>query len=265
MKKWYSVEEIDAHVRVIDERGLNRMYFVVGGDRSLLIDTGWGLGDLKTLVRSLSDLPITVVNTHGHPDHVSGNFYFDKVHIAEADHELMCESFRKETRELKCRTAISVFPESFDKETWCDKKFAGAEIISEGHCFDLGGTVIEVMSVPGHTAGSIALLDHGNGIIFAGDTVLSGEIWMHGERSQPMNVYHESLVRLRDIIGYYRFIVAGHTDRMYDRRILDDLIRFTGQLLSGERKGEPYKTFIGAGLACDFGDVRIVYREDRLF
>jgi len=45
-------------------------------DRVLLIDTGWGVGEPSSLVASLTPLPLTAANTHGHPDHFSGTGVF---------------------------------------------------------------------------------------------------------------------------------------------------------------------------------------------
>ena len=42
------------------------------GTEALLIDTGFGSGDLKELVSSLVSGEITVINTHCHGDHSSG-------------------------------------------------------------------------------------------------------------------------------------------------------------------------------------------------
>jgi glyoxylase-like metal-dependent hydrolase (beta-lactamase superfamily II) len=53
----------------IDGPANDLMYLVTGTRRAMLVDTGMGLGDLAGMVRGLTDLPLTVVNTHGHPDH----------------------------------------------------------------------------------------------------------------------------------------------------------------------------------------------------
>lgn len=51
---------------------------ITGKTKALLIDTGYGYGDLKAVVRSLTDLPLRVVNTHCHLDHAGGNYLFQK-------------------------------------------------------------------------------------------------------------------------------------------------------------------------------------------
>ena len=73
---WLKVRQLDDDTWAIDDHGQDICYLVCGQDRCLLIDTGWGIGDLRALVAELNPLPLTVVNTHGHPDHTFGNWQF---------------------------------------------------------------------------------------------------------------------------------------------------------------------------------------------
>ena len=66
------------HIR--DSQG-GVMYLIAGKERALLVDTGWGSGDLPAHIATLTTLPLLVVNTHGHRDHTSGNGQFAEVHI----------------------------------------------------------------------------------------------------------------------------------------------------------------------------------------
>jgi glyoxylase-like metal-dependent hydrolase (beta-lactamase superfamily II) len=68
----------DGAWHIQDARG-GVMYLVAGQDRALLIDTGWGEGDLPAHVATLTDLPLTVINTHGHRDHSPGNEQGDSI------------------------------------------------------------------------------------------------------------------------------------------------------------------------------------------
>ena len=62
--------------------GSEYMYLLEGNDQALLIDTGYGAGNLKTFVEGLTDKPVLVVNTHFHPDHSAGNGEFEEVMVA---------------------------------------------------------------------------------------------------------------------------------------------------------------------------------------
>ena len=83
----FAVRRIAPHVHVITELGCVHCYLVQGRDWALLVDSGLGHGNLRAVVEGLTDRPVVVVNTHGHPDHVGGNHRFDSValHSAEVD------------------------------------------------------------------------------------------------------------------------------------------------------------------------------------
>ena len=69
MMKMPQVAEIGNKTFVINEYGLNAMFLLVGEEKALLIDTGTGVFDLPLLLKTLTDKPVQVVLTHGHPDH----------------------------------------------------------------------------------------------------------------------------------------------------------------------------------------------------
>ena len=131
-----------------DSRG-GVMYLVAGQARALLIDTGWGEGDLPSHIKTLTSLPVLVVNTHGHRDHTSGNGKFDEVYIHTADLPLVEESNAR------------LIP------------------IYDGYVFDLGQRDIRVIGVPGHSPGSICLLDKAARTLFSGDSPRPGPIFLH--------------------------------------------------------------------------------------
>ncbi|MEM5770347.1 MAG: MBL fold metallo-hydrolase, partial [Bacillota bacterium] len=42
---------------------------LLGSKQALLVDTAMGIGNIAKEVRMITELPLTVVNTHGHIDH----------------------------------------------------------------------------------------------------------------------------------------------------------------------------------------------------
>ena len=69
---------------------------IVGTEKAMLIDTGYDYGDLKRVVKSITEKPLYIVNTHGHVDHTSANALFDeKVYIHPKNMEL-CRRQRAE-------------------------------------------------------------------------------------------------------------------------------------------------------------------------
>ena len=61
---------------------------VIGKEKALLVDTAYGIGDLKEAITNITKLPLVVINSHGHMDHSCGNYQFDEVYIDKRDLEL---------------------------------------------------------------------------------------------------------------------------------------------------------------------------------
>lgn len=266
--EWFDVKEVGDATWAIDDRGSDLLYLAAGQERCLLMDTGWGVGDLSALVASLSPLPLTVVNTHGHPDHVLGNGQFAQVYVHAAD-----EAVARELPSIEMRSWImgnvlpKPVPADFQFDAWAVAGPGVLDTVQGGHVFDLGGRALEVISVPGHTPGSICLLDRQARVLFTGDAVLPGPIWLHLDESLPLHQFHENLRRLQGLAGAFDDILPGHADLQtlpLSKDLLDDLVAGIGRILAGELVGREEKTFAGDGLRCDFGSCGIVYRPDRL-
>ncbi len=82
------IKEVLPGIFLMDEAHEATGYLVVGHDRACVIDTMNGYNDLYQAVRGLTDKPLTVVNTHGHPDHIFGNMFFQEAYLHPADREL---------------------------------------------------------------------------------------------------------------------------------------------------------------------------------
>ena len=88
MSKYYKVKKVSDGIYILKNTFAN-MVLAVGRDRALLFDTGFGFADLKTAVEEITELPLYVVNSHGHFDHMGGNCYFNEpAYIHEKDLEL---------------------------------------------------------------------------------------------------------------------------------------------------------------------------------
>jgi enterochelin esterase-like enzyme/glyoxylase-like metal-dependent hydrolase (beta-lactamase superfamily II) len=179
------------------------MYLVVGKDKALLIDTG-NAGNIKPDdVKAITQLPLLVVNTHAHPDHSGSNNTFDKIYIHQADMEGA-------------------------------KGYSGSsELISikDGYVFDLGGKKLEVIEVPGHTPGSICLLDAQDKLLFSGDTA-NVQTWMHIS-NVPLETYKKSMERLLKRKDQYDKVLPGHGEAE-SVSYITDLITCAQEILDGK-------------------------------
>lgn len=203
------------------------MYLVVGKEKAMLIDTGYGFADVREIINKLTGLPLIVVNSHGHIDHSGGNFYFDEpVHIHKADADVYKkhnspEFHRIGERVLKqvqhiffWKKIITKHPEENDEKRINYDNF---HFVNEGDHFNLGGLTAEIIEIPGHTAGSIAVYVPEKRIVFASDGANSNP-WLFLPESQPLSKYVESLHKLENLD--FDYIITGHSSRLFPKAIL---------------------------------------------
>lgn len=199
----YVSREVSPGTRAICDFDNDRMYLLVGTRRALLVDTGAGRGDLRGYIETFTaGMPLDIVLTHGHSDHIAmlGQFQRDcKVYMNLADLPLM---------------ASSVEGLGFDID------LSQIDDLREGHVFALGNRAIRAYALPGHTPGSMVLLDEVDGGLFSGDAVgnnrptIVDTLWMHLSESTPIDVFLSSLRVFRArTSGRVRAIYTGHNDR----------------------------------------------------
>ena len=160
----------------LDGMGNVWSFLIIGPEKALLIDTGFGLGDLKGLCDQLTGgMEIILVNTHAHFDHAYGNFPFGRVYCSEY-----------EVPSMQSKNNPHIWDYLFDENgngIWCDfdrndlVQWQDYEIIGvpDGHIFDLGdGYEVELVHMGGHTPGHAGFLDKVNRIFFPGDDACVG-------------------------------------------------------------------------------------------
>ena len=224
------IKQLRSNVYLIDDAGDSTCFLITGSERALLVDTANGYEDLQAIVRSLTDLPVIVVNTHGHGDHIFGNLYFDEAWMHPADFGLhdMFFGYAKENLEKSGLKPCPLKP------------------LEVGQVFDLGGVQLEVVDLKGHTAGSIGLLDKTGRIIYTGDG-LNTHIWMQLDHSLPIATLLETFRALKEKHGGdFDFVAHGHAKELRDKEILDWMIQGCEDILAGRtEKDLPYEYFGG--------------------
>jgi len=185
-RDWFAVADLGGGLFRIHEPQVHRffranIFLLHGRDADLLIDFGMGLRPLAPLVAELaSGAPLIAFATHSHGDHIGGfhEFADRRAHSSEAANcAAMSESvtFADIFRALDEPVATS--PESgWQKAGYRINPAPLTATLDEGDIIDLGDRRFEVLHLPGHSPGSIGLLDRENGVFFPGDTIYRGTL-----------------------------------------------------------------------------------------
>ena len=185
----YTVTELEPGIFRIENSSVF-MDLIVGEHHALLFDTGYGFGDLKAVVRSVTDKPLIVLNSHGHVDHACGNAQFGGAYIHPLDMALAREHNGREMRMAELDTAQ--VPLDFDLESYLSLGTGELMPVGEGDTFDLGGMMLQVLHLPGHTAGSIGLWCAQRRLLWVGDA-MNNFVWLFLPEAQPLEVYIRTL------------------------------------------------------------------------
>ena len=259
---WFSFKEIEKNVWVIDDHKAVNVYLIIGKDSSLVVDTGIGSADLHSLISKLTDKPLIVVNTHGHSDHAGGNYQFAKVYVHPQDslNARICNL--PENRLSAAKNMLR--GESPSK----DDMFSGTPIhtklvsVHEGHLFNLGGRMIQVIETPGHTPGSICLLDMKNKLLFSGDNN-NTLVWLFLNGCSPLHDYLKTLEKLGLRIKEFDTLFPGHGIQK-PAAFVNDQIACVKSILNGTCESVEYKSFAGDAMMCTFGQASVAFNPDNL-
>ncbi|MBR4889092.1 MAG: MBL fold metallo-hydrolase [Clostridia bacterium] len=257
----YNVKDLGRKTWVIDEYTAVQMFLIEGDEKAMLIDTGAGIGDLKAQVEKLTDKPLIVVNTHGHVDHTGGNMQFDEVWLDPEDFELDKKMNTFEVRVTYAASRVGTFwPEK--KEEAMAAVLPQGEInyreLKEGMVFDLGNRKLEVIKIPGHSMGSIALLDKDYNQMFTGDMV-NFQVLLYAGMGAPREVYIESLRKIMARSNEYDRILRGHSKPDGTVEDMKTLIGLVQGIIDGSDLGHYEEVGIRKGWVVRNGEFSVWY------
>jgi hydroxyacylglutathione hydrolase len=250
------------HVWVLEDHGSDNSYLVIGSDSALLVDTGLGLADLRSVAEKITDRPLIVVNTHAHPDHVGADYQFAKVYIHPADsgtaRSFMAPQSREGSAGMMAGGEAPLPGEIYSGEVHSTRLIP----VKEGHRFRLGGRTLEVMETPGHTPGGICLIDKEHKLLFSGDNN-NGLVWLFLPGCLPLSDYLVTLEKQRSRMEEYDTLLPGHGPPMDSGFILDQ-ITCVRAILDGTCESEPYESFAGNARLCTWGRSSVAFNPDNL-
>ncbi len=260
-------ERISEHIYRLCDPLQTAMYLVIGSKEAVLIDTGCGFAGLKEMVEALTELPVSVILTHGHFDHASGAGLFERVYMHSVDKELYQKHCTQACRKLFLGEAAAALPMPSMK----------AEMLplTDRQVFDLGEVHVEMVHVPGHTGGMMmALIQEDEAMIFGDACGVS--VLLVEDESTSVSKYRAALRRVRaEYAGKYRRVLRNHGTFESSCAILDEVIACCDDILQGcdDREVVEVPGFEGlyrcrridpkTGMRVDGKEGNLVYRLDK--
>lgn len=207
------------------EDGFVRFFLLEGTEKALVVDTGMTTANAREIAQSITKLPIELINTHADPDHVGGNKRFDSFYMSAAEEE----NFRGQGNGYG-----KILP------------------VKEGDVIELGGRPVKIIDIPGHTPGSIGILDVNNRVLICGDSVQDGDIFMFGPM-RNITKYIASMKHLKEFAGEFDVVYPSHGTFPVQKDLIDKLINGAEDIVNGKATGNQIEMF---------GNKVLLYRYD---
>lgn len=211
--------------------GTENMYLLEGSEKSLLIDTGYAIGNLRKFVETLTDKPVLVINTHFHPDHAGGNGEWESV--------MMSKNAPEDFPSMAATAGdMDALPHPDYEKVYLD----------DGAVIDLGGRVIEVKLAENcHCNSSLYLLDKTKRMMFLGDEIDPAQVLLYDNSHNPeiarrysfkdtLANYRRNLLWVKSHDGDYDWLLGNHNGAPLAKRYVDDGIALIDAIYGGTAK-----------------------------
>lgn len=210
---WFTIEKIDDITFSISEYRHweeTHSYLLIGTDKALLIDTGLGVANIKSIVDSLTNLPIIVATTHIHWDHIGGHKYFDNIAVHEnelqwlIDFPLPLKTVKANLQDTNCK-----FPEDFDINNYTLFQGQPQFLLHDNEIIDLGGRKVQVIHTPGHSPGHCCFYELDKGYLYSGDLIYKGCLDIYYPTTD-INDFENSIKKVKQL-SVNRILPAHHS------------------------------------------------------
>jgi hydroxyacylglutathione hydrolase len=271
--QFFQYEKILPNVTKITDVFQVAAFLVEGTKEAALIDTCCGFGNLQTLVERQTQLPVTVICTHGHVDHAGGSYGFEKVYLNDNDGELVKEHTTIAFRRSAIESVVP--PVSISDEAFVPQRNGGYQNLYDGQIFDLGGITLEAVALPGHTQGMICVLFREQRSLLLGDGCNTFTFLFSPEASS-VETYKMSLQNL--LLKHddrFDTVMFSHGHNTGSKQILDECIHLCDEIMTGKTDNLPFEfmgqtALIAKAMNQDFSRVdgktgNIVYNPGKIF
>ena len=203
---YYTIQKIDERTFAIGEPRyyqLNFNYLILGDSRAIIFDAGTGQRDIREVVETLTDLPITFIPSHLHYDHIGNEVIFEKTALVDLPH--------LRSRATNNRLPLTRFEHLGEVEGYSLPELKISEWLSPNETIDLGNRLLLVLYTPGHTEDSISLFDQESGYLFSGDFLYPGPLYGFLPNSN-MGDYLQGAQTIESVSGNSLRVFGAHRD-----------------------------------------------------
>ncbi|RKN70630.1 MBL fold metallo-hydrolase [Paenibacillus ginsengarvi] len=222
---WFTVEQVDADTYAISEYGhweQVHAYLLLGERLAALIDTGIGIADMSEVVRQLTRLPVKVITTHVHWDHIGSHGQFDEIYVHEQEEDwLRCgipglpiEQIRHDVG----RDITIPVPADFSLDRYEPFRGKPTGLIRDGDTLDLGNRALDFIHTPGHSPGHLCIYEEKRGYLYTADLIYKGTLYAFYPTTDP-----RQFVRSVEKVSRLPFItrlLPGHLEMDLNRAFL---------------------------------------------
>jgi glyoxylase-like metal-dependent hydrolase (beta-lactamase superfamily II) len=240
---WFEVYQVVPQVFAIYEPHQAEetiSYLILGEKQALLFDTGMGISDIRKVTAELTHLPVIVLNSHTHNDHVGGNWQFETVYGMDADFtRTNAKGSRQDAQdELGPGMICGDLPTGFDSKSYATRPWKISRFLHDHDKINLGGRTLEIISTPGHTPDAISLLDRARGLLFSGDTYYPARIWLFRPETK-LDDYVASVKHLAALAPQLELVLGEHNVPFAQPEVLTNLVTAIETVRAGKVRGEP--------------------------
>lgn len=252
MEDWFTIEAIDQDTFAISEYQHweeTHCYLICGSESAVLIDTGLGVANIKEVVDTLTKLPIQVITTHVHWDHIGSHRYFTNIAVHEKEQLWLSSGFPIPLAVVKHNLTKNPcsFPVNFSLDDYQIYQGLPQHILHDGDCIALGGRTLRVVHTPGHSPGHCCFYDMERKYLYAGDLIYKGCLDAFYPTTDPQLFCHSvKKIEQLDILR----VLPAHHQLMIPVTLITQIKQAFQQL---EEEGKLYQ---GAGI-FPFQDVSI--------
>ncbi|MFF2793851.1 MBL fold metallo-hydrolase [Lysinibacillus xylanilyticus] len=226
---WFTVNQIDNTTFAISEYGhweQVHSYLLIGEEKAALIDTGLGIDNIKRITDQLTNLPIIVLTTHVHWDHIGSHGEFKNIYVHKDEEDWLVNGIKKlsieQIRKDVSRDITIPTPETFNPDTY--KPFQGnpTGLLNDGDEIEIGNRKLTIYHTPGHSPGHISILDNSKGYLFTGDLLYDGTpVYAFFPTTNPVDLT-QSLKKISNIPNVTK-IYGGHNTIGLDANLLQEV------------------------------------------